>query len=498
MSQKTSESTTETVATGIEGLDEILRGGLEPSRVYLVEGDPGSGKTTLALCFLLEGVRRGERCLYVTLAETKEEIQQVARSHGWSLDGLDICELVASEEALKPETQYTIFQPSEVELGETLQTVLADVERVKPHRLVFDSLSEVRLLAQNSLRYRRQTLALKQFFVGRGCTVLLLDDKTSEVRDLQLHSISHGVISLEQLSPDYGASRRRLRVMKLRGREYAGGYHDFRITRGGLDVFPRLVASEHTTSFIDEQVSSGIPGLDELLAGGIDRGSSVLIMGPAGSGKSTIALQCANAAALRGERAAVFTFDETLHMLRLRLSRLGIDIDRTGRVHLQQVDPAELSPGEFAAAVRRQVEPEDGTEPARVVVIDSLNGFLQSMMEERSMVAQLHEMLTYLGQRGVATFLVVAQHGVVGDDMQSPVDATYLADTVLLLRYYEFQGAVHRAISVVKRRSGSHENSIRELTFAQNTMAIGPPLRDFRGILTGVPMLESHPNGRAV
>jgi circadian clock protein KaiC len=482
------------VSTGIPGLDSVLRGGLEPSRVYLVEGDPGAGKTTLALRFLLQGVSQGERCLYVTLAETKEELDQAARSHGWTLDGLEVCEIIASEEALKPESQYTIFHPSEVEMGETLNAVLNEVERVRPQRLVFDSLSEVRLLAQNALRYRRQTLALKQFFTGRGCTVLLLDDRTSEGHDLQLHSISHGVISLEQSAPTYGGARRRLRVIKMRGRDYLSGYHDFRIARGGLQVFPRLVAAEHLSAFDPELFPTGIQGLDDLLGGGVDRGNSVLIMGPAGSGKSTIALQCAHAAATRGQRAAIFTFDETLQTLIYRTRRLGMQLDRPN-IHLQQVDPAEMTSGELAWNIRRHTEPDEG-DPISILVIDSLNGYLQSMLEERSMVAQLHEMLTYLGQQGVTTFLVIAQHGVVGTAMDAPIDATYLADTVLLLRYYENAGAVHRAISVVKRRSGRHEPTIRELTFSGGRIRVGNPLSGFRGILTGVPVLEGPSNGR--
>lgn len=485
------------VRTGIAGLDEVLQGGLTPNRVYLIEGDPGSGKTTLALRFLLEGAEQGERGLYVTLSETREELKAVAASHGWSLDAFDICELVVGEDSLKPESQYTIFQPSEVELTDTISAILAEVERIKPQRLVFDSLSEVRLLAQNSLRYRRQTLALKQFFIGRGCTVLLLDDKTSDARDLQLHSIAHGVITLEQSAPEYGAARRRLRVMKLRGRQYRGGYHDFRIVPGGLEVFPRLVAQEHPASFAASQLSSSVPQLDAMLHGGVDRGTSTLLMGPAGSGKSTLALQFAAAACARGERSAVFAFDESLSTLLARMKGLGVDLApaiESGHMRIQQVNPAELSPGEFAGLIQSVVESKSG-EPVRIVIIDSLNGYLQSMPDEKFMIVQMHELLTYLGQHGVATFLVVAQHGLVGGAMQAPVDAAYLADTVILLRYFEAMGEVRQAVSVVKRRSGPHEHAIRELRLTSGGVKVGEPLQEFQGILSGVPSFRSLPVG---
>ena len=474
------------VATGTAGLDDILGGGLTPHRLYLIEGDPGSGKTTLALKFLLEGAQQGDRGLYVTLSETKEELRAVAESHGWSLDGFAICELMASEASLSPDSQYTIFHPSEVELTETTKQVLAEVERIKPHRVVFDSLSELRLLAQNPLRYRRQILALKQFFIGRQCTVLLLDDKTSEVGDLQLQSIAHGVISLEQLSPQFGAERRRLRIVKLRGSRYRGGYHDFTIVRGGLGVFPRLVAAEHHSAFPREHVKSGLSALDTLLGGGLDRGTSTLLMGPAGSGKSSLALQYAIAAARRGERSALFIFDESLGTLLARASGLGFDLEthlNSGLVTVRQVDPAELSPGEFAERIREAVVDEE----ARVVVIDSLNGYLNAMPEERFLTIQLHELLTYLGQRGVLTLLVVAQHGLVGQGMNAPVDASYLADSVILTRYFESSGEVRQAISVMKKRSGVHERTVRELRMNGTGLHIGEPLREFQGILTGVP-----------
>ncbi len=488
MTNKT-QDTPQYSKTGTAGLDQVLEGGLTPNRLYLIEGDPGAGKTTLALSFLVEGAKQGEVGLYVTLSETKEEVMSVAESHGWSLDPIHIIELVASDQALTPDSQYTMFHPSETELGETTKAVLDEVERVKPSRVVFDSLSELRLLAQNPLRYRRQILALKQFVAGRSCTVLFLDDLSSNSSDLQVRSIAHGVITLEQLSPEYGSERRRLRIVKLRGRTYRGGYHDFRIVKGGLDVYPRLVAAEHHLPFKREQVFSGVKMLDDLLGGGLDRGTSTLILGPAGSGKSSVAIQYAVAAAKRGENATLFTFDESAGTLLGRTEALGIDLKGqivSDRVTIQQVDPAEMPPGEFVQAVRRQVEERN----ARVVIIDSLNGYINAMPEERFLTIQLHELLTYLGQRGVTTILVVAQHGLVGSSMQSPVDVSYLADSVILTRYFELNGRVKKAISVVKKRSGSHEEAIRELWLAPGGIHVGAPLEKLRGVLTGVPTLD--------
>jgi circadian clock protein KaiC len=474
-------------AMGISGLDDILNGGLIPHRLYLVDGDPGSGKTTLSLQFLREGVRNGEKCLYITLSETKEEVTAGAISHGWTLDGIEIVELIASEKDLDPDAQVTMYHPSEVELSETTKMVLDAVQRVNPSRVVFDSLSEMRLLAQSSLRYRRQILALKQFFIGRKCTVLLLDDRTSEGSDLQLHSISHGVISLEQLVPIYGAARRRLRVVKFRGTDYRGGFHDFSIKTGGLFVFPRLVASEHSEPFQGGRIKSGVIALDALLGGGPDRGTSTLFMGPAGCGKSTIAVQYAVAAAQRGDHAVIFAFDESTMTLEARTEALGIKFKegtKADQVSLRQVDPAELSPGEFAYLVREAVE----TDQARVIVIDSLNGYMNAMPSEQYLIAQLHELLTYLGRRGVTTIMVVAQNGMLGTNMQSPVDTSYLADSVVLLRYFEYAGRVKKAISVVKKRSGAHEQSIRELYFDEKGIHLSEPLTQFHGLLTGVPV----------
>jgi circadian clock protein KaiC len=474
------------LATGSAGLDSILEGGFPANRLYLVEGDPGTGKTTLALQFLLEGARRGEPVLYVTLSETKEELTGVARSHGWSLEGVSLHELVPPEESLKAEAQYTIFHPSEVELGETTRAVIQEVERIQPRRVVFDSLSEMRLLARDPLRYRRQILALKQFFSGRKSTVLLLDDRTSADADLQVQSIAHGVLMLEQMALDYGAERRRLRVSKLRGSRFRGGFHDFAIRTGGIEVFPRLVAADRRGEFKPESVASGVAALDALLGGGLDRGTASLIMGPAGSGKSSLAAHFSAAAAGRGEQVATFLFDEGVNIYLGRAAGLGTDLRReveAGRLTMQQVNPAELSPGEFAHAVCTAVD-----HGARLVIIDSLNGYLQAMPDERFLTAQMHELLTYLNQQGVVTILIMAQHGFMGA-MSSPVDVSYLADTVVLLRYFEAAGAIRRAISVIKKRTGRHEDTIREMRLsASRGVEVGEPLTAFRGVLTGVPV----------
>lgn len=474
------------VSTGVEGLDDILNGGLTPNRLYLIEGMPGSGKTTLAFQFLLDGVRRGEPVLYLTLSETKSEIDGVAQSHGWSLDGVAIRELMPAEKALEPDQQYTVFHPSEVELAETTRRILDEIEAIKPARLVLDSLSELRLLSGTPLRYRRQILALKQFFAGRRCTVLLLDDLTSADHDLQVQSIAHGALLLEHTVPLFGDARRRLSVTKYRGSAFRGGYHDYQIRRGGLDVYPRLVAAEHRQFSSRARIASGLAALDTMLGGGLERGTSTLIAGAAGAGKSTIAALFAAEMASRGEHAALFVFDESLNTLLTRCAGLGIDLKThvdAGRVLVQQVDPAELSPGEFAFAIRRAVDRDH----AQLVVIDSLNGYLNSMPEEKFLVIHLHELLTYLGQRGVATMLVATQQGLVGSHMVTPIDASYLADAVVLLRYFEAEGQLRQAISVVKMRSGAHERGIREFSTTGGRVVIGEPLSSYRGVFTGVP-----------
>ena len=476
--------------SGIDGLDDILRGGFPQYCLSLISGAPGTGKTTLAMQFLLHGAALGERCLYVTLSETQREISKIARSHGWNIDSIHIRELIPSEHHLSANAQLTVFAPSEVELGETTEAMIAMVDEIRPQRLVLDSLSELRLIAQSSLRYRRQVLALKQFFTGRDCTVLMLDDLTGGAEDDHLQSIAHGVISLEQQANQYGAERRKLRVSKMRGVAFRGGYHDFSIRRGGLDVYPRLVAAEHTRGFEDRNVTTGNPGLDKLMGGGLPMGTSTLLLGPAGTGKSTVTTQFAMAAAARGERAAIFAFDENVGTFHSRSRKLGMDVASTiasGLMTLQQVDPAELSSGEFATIVRRAALGTDASGiPARVIIIDSLNGYLNAMPEEKFLTAQLHELLSYLGRQGIVTVLTVTQSGMVGT-MVSPVDTTYLADNVILLRYFEAAGVIRRAISVVKKRTGPHEHTIRELEMDATGIVIGEPLAEFHGVLTGVP-----------
>ncbi|UPJ59408.1 ATPase domain-containing protein [Bradyrhizobium sp. 192] len=478
--------------TGVWGLDNILSGGLSRGHVFLVEGAPGTGKTTVALQFLREGTKAGERCLYITLSETERELREGAASHGWTLDeGITVFELLPPESLLDSEQQQSLLYSSDLELGETTKQIFEAVDRIKPHRVVLDSLSEIRLLAQSSLRYRRQILAIKHFFSRFNTTVMLLDDLTADVADKTVHSVAHAVLRLEELAPDYGAERRRVRVIKYRGTRFRGGYHDATITTGGLNVFPRLVASEHRADLRRTTFSSGIAGFDQLLGGGVETGSSTLVLGPSGTGKSLIAIVFAVAAVARGEKAALFVFDEELGLLFSRMKGMGIDLDalrRTGSIAIEQVDAAELSPGEFAHMVRKRVD-EEGI---KAVVIDSLNGYQAAMPEENSLILHMHELLQYLNRCGAATFMTVAQHGLVGD-MRAPVDVTYLADTVILLRYFEALGTVRRAISVIKKRMGQHESTIREFRIGGRGLAIGEPLEEFQGVLRGVPVYMGDP-----
>jgi circadian clock protein KaiC len=473
------------ISTGSAGLDSILGGGIDRNRMYLYEGRPGAGKTTLALQFLMDGARQGERALYVSLSETVAELRVVAKRHGWSLDGIDVFELVPSEAVLDPERELTILHPAELELSETTRMVFDRVTQLNATRVVFDSLSELRLLAQSSLRYRRQVLALKHFFTSRQCTVILLDDLTASGDDLQLHSISHGVVLLEQLAIEYGAERRRLRVVKMRGIEFRGGYHDFIIRKGGLEIFPRLVAAEHHRLFVGDVAPSGSAELDQMLGGGLERGTNTLLLGAAGVGKSSLALSYVIAAAARGEHSVFFAFDEGRGTLEARARVLGLPLNEaleSGCIRFQQIDPAELSPGEFTANVRHSVEAEG----ARIVVIDSLNGYLNAMPEGRFLILQMHELLMYLNQQGVLTLLVLAQHGLVGP-MNTPLDISYLSDAVLMLRYFEYGGMVRRALSIVKKRSGNHEHTIREFRLSSEGVSVGPPLVNFSGIFSGTP-----------
>ena len=477
------------VSTGIQGLDHILGGGFTPNRLYLLEGEPGSGKTTMGLQFLLAGVQAGETVLYVTLSETRDELLETAASHGWSLDGIHIHELLPMGDQLDPESQYTMFHPSEVELGETTGRMLQEVERLQPTRVVFDSLAEIRLMAGTMLRFRRQVLALKQYFAGRQTTVLLLDDANGVEQGAPVHTIVHGAVMLSQMRPDYGGDRRRLRIGKLRGRPFIGCYHDYEIRTGGVELFPRLDASHIQRAGKVEQNTSNLAELDALLGGGLDRGTSVLLMGAAGVGKSSLATHFVMAAAERGERSALFLFDESVRTLMTRSHGMGFPLQQQvdeGRVSVESVDPGEISPGEFIQRIRNEVE----NHGARLVMIDSLSGYFNAMSGEKFVLIQLHELLAYLAKMGVVTLLINAQKGLIGR-MSSDIDVSYLADTVILLRYFEAEGQVRQALSVLKKRTGAHERTIRELTLTAKGVRVGEPLRDFAGVLTGVP----HPVG---
>jgi circadian clock protein KaiC len=472
--------------TGVPGLDSVMAGGYPQGHLFLVEGHPGTGKTTLALQFLLEGMRQKEPGLYITLSESGAELKGVAESHGWSLDGVEIFELMPDAESLSPDAQYTVFHPSEVELTSTTQAIFEAVDRVKPSRIVVDSLSEMRLLAREGLRYRRQILGFKQFFTQQGATVLLLDDRSGEGGDTQLRSLAHGVVELEQLALDYGAERRKLRVAKMRGVRYRGGYHDYTIRTGGIEVFPRLIAAEHKAEYERASVESGLAELDTLLGGGLDRGTCSLLMGPAGAGKTILSTQYACAAATRGDHVGFYLFDERLGTFIDRAERLGMPFQKwvtDGQIHLRQIDPAEISPGEFAHAVVATVEREH----TKMVVIDSLNGYISAMPDERLLDIRIHELLSYLAQRGVTTVMTLAQHGMFASPSGSQAEVSYLADTLLSLRFFEAFGEVRKAISVLKKRSGHHEHTIREFQITDRGVRVGEPLQAFQGVLTGVP-----------
>ena len=477
-------STSRLLSTGVAGLDEILNGGLQRERTYILDGDPGAGKTTLSLQFLMEGVRNGEGCMIVSLSESKEELQASAVSHGWSLEGIHVHEIIPSEESLQREGRYTMFHPSEVELDETTRSILSEVERIQPARLVVDSLSEFRLLAENQLRYRRQILALKQRFGGQHCTVLFIDDRIHRDPDKQLHSLAHGVLRLDRQSMEYGTIRCRVIVSKMRGQRIREGYHDFRIRRGGLEVYPRLVASDFRTTMGERVITSGSPAFDALLGGGVMSGTMPLIVGAAGTGKSSLAAHFALASLNRGESVAVFLFDESLATFLERNSGLGVDVApyiETGKLRVRQLDPAELSAGEFLHSVRTMVTEEN----CQLVIIDSLNGFMHAMPNDEFLVLHLRELLSFLGHRGVTALMTITQHGIV-DGLEVPLDVSYVADTVVLLRYFEASGEVRKAISVIKKRTGKHDRTLREFYFDKG-IALGEPLRDFHGILTGVP-----------
>lgn len=481
------------VPSGVPGLDDVLLGGFIREGFYLVQGDPGSGKTTVALQYVRSRIQAGESCLYITLTESSRDLDNAARSHNWSLEGIEFCDLTMSAANLVGVPESSIFHPAETELGETTQAIFAAVEKAKPKHVVFDGLSEMRLLSGNPLIYRRQMLALKEFFAQRHTTVLLLDDRSSAFGDIQPESLVSGNIVLERTLPQYGRARRRMYATKVRGANFRGGYHDYDIIQGGVIVHPRLVAAEHHERFQREIYSSGIPNLDLMLDGGLTTGSTTLMLGPAGVGKSTVAMQFAVNAMKAGQKAAVYMFDEVLDTLVERVEKLCLSKEgglraymAEGLLHAQQVDPAEMSPGAFAFEVRRAVEA--GT---KVIIIDSLNGYLNAMPEERFLTTHLHEMFSYLNQKGVLTIMVVAQHGmIVGGGAAGDVDVSYLADSVLLYRYFEAQGSIKQAISVFKKRTGAHERTLREMKISSDGLHVGDPLREFRGIMTGVPRYE--------
>lgn len=486
------------ISTGIAGFDELLGGGLPKGHIYLVEGESGAGKTTLGLQFLREGRRHDEPTLWVSLSETEHELREIAGSHGWSLEGVELCNPVTAKRDALPDEQYSFFSPADVELEDIRAAIVEAVERIKPTRVVFDPFSDIRHLARDVLRYRRYVLYLREFFSNRRCTVLLMQETTRETAgDLQAQALVHGYVTMHQDSPEYGGQRRRLRIHKMRGIQFRDGYHDFVIEPGGIDLFPRLKAGEHEADGPEEVLVSGVEALDRLLGGGVERGSSLLIMGTAGIGKSTLAAQYVATQAAQGEKSAIFTFDETTRTYRARSRKLGMNLDQgidAGLVTLRQIDSAEVSPGQFSHMVMRAVDNQD----VRLVVIDSISGYLSAMPEERFLFTHLHELLTYLAHRNVVTILTLAQHGLLGERVESPADISYLADSVVLVRYFEAFGAIRRAISVVKKRTGRHEALVRELMITDSGVQIGEPLRDFSGVLSGRPEFTGEPQQLAV
>lgn len=486
MKRPEAENSVGLAATGIAGLDAILEGGLPRHRIYLILGQSGTGKTTLALQFSLQGLRNKERTLYFTLAETEEELHQVASSHGWSLDGIDFCELATVGKGLQPEEQYTLFHPSEVELGESIKHIQDEVERVQPTRVVVDSLTGLRLLAEDPLRYRRQMEALRRFLVSKACTVLLLDEDILLQDDFQTRSLAHGIIQLEQLVQEYGADRRRLRIVKLRGVAISSGYHDFKIVPGGVVVYPRLVAMKHYNEITRDAISSGLNELDILLQGGLVRGNSALLMGPAGSGKSSLAARYAVAAAQRGEASTFYVFDEDIDTFITRLASIGMDIKphiEKGLIYVHKIDPTAMSPSEFAYHIRERVEQNQ----VRLVVIDSIGGYLHAMPQEHYLHLHVHELLAYLNRQGVIALIIMVQHGLLGAEIKTPADLSSIVDTVILLRFFEANGEVRQSIAVIKKRSGGHEHTIREFRIGPDGVSVGEPLREFHGVLTGTP-----------